>query len=121
MRYAILGIVAAAVLVGGFYLYRNAGPDRAWTSLHEAARDGNMGQVETLLNDGADPNVQDPQGKTALHYAAANGHNGTVRVLLQHHADATLRDDAGRTAEDYAGSNGHTATASEFAKVTSAE
>lgn len=121
MRYAIFGVVLAAVLAGGFYLYRNAGPDRDWTPLHAAARDGNIGQVETLLNEGADPDIQDEQGKTALHYAAANGHNGTVRVLLQHHADATLRDDAGRTAQEYADSNGHSATAGELAKVAPAE
>jgi cytohesin len=113
-------ITAAAVVWRASSVEQAVASDRAWTTLHQAARDGHIEQVETLIRQGANPDARDEQGKTALHYAAANGHNGTVHVLLTHGADTTLRDDIGRTAIEYARDYGHTATAGEFLVSASA-
>jgi ankyrin repeat protein len=72
--------------------------------LHIAARNGYLEIVELLLEHGANPNVQDNDGRTPLHYAVENCHVGVARVLLDHGADPTIRDNNGMTPLDY-GSN----------------
>ncbi|MCA9506484.1 MAG: ankyrin repeat domain-containing protein, partial [Myxococcales bacterium] len=51
-------------------------------TLLEAARAGDRGVVERLLDEGADPAAGDAAGVTALHAAAAAGRGDVVELLL---------------------------------------
>ena len=46
--------------------------------LHDAARDGNVNQVKTLLKQGADVNTRTEAGETPLHWAALGGYTAVV-------------------------------------------
>ena len=69
-----------------------------YTKLMAAALEGNKGEVEALLLDGADPDALDQLGRTALMNASASGHLEIVRLLLENGADANIRSEAGMTA-----------------------
>ncbi|NWZ27400.1 BARD1 protein, partial [Asarcornis scutulata] len=56
------------------------------TLLHVASIKGDLGAVEQLLKNGADPNVKDNAGWTPLHEACNHGHKEVVELLLQHKA-----------------------------------
>ena len=56
-----------------------------------SASGGNPRMTELLINQGADVNAPNAQGKTALHYAAGKGHEKVVSVLVQHSADTSVR------------------------------
>ena len=64
----------------------------------EAARQGHIEVVRTLLESGADANSQDEFGWTALMDAAYQGHVEAVRILLEVGANADWRDKFGSTA-----------------------
>ncbi len=55
----------------------------------DAAQSGDIVQVRTLLQQGADVNAAQADGLTALHWAAMNNHGEIVDVLL--YAGATVR------------------------------
>ncbi len=55
--------------------------------LHEAAEQGDVGEVKRLLAAGADVNASDDDGGTALHWAVAKDNLEIARLLLQHGAD----------------------------------
>ncbi len=73
-------------------------------ALRDAAKSGNLPQVEALLKDQTsfDLNFQDKYGYTALHMAAMFGHAPIVRVLLKAGASSTVKTKDGETAEDVA-------------------
>jgi ankyrin repeat protein len=54
--------------------------------------------VKTLLEAGADPNVQNCEGHTALHYATQLGHAAYVKALLEAGADPNIKSKGGHTA-----------------------
>lgn len=58
--------------------------------------------ISLLLDNDAQPNLQNKAGATALMTAAGYGHAGTVDILLKRGADKTLRNNAGETALDVA-------------------
>ncbi len=65
--------------------WRQAGADiDSWL---KAAREGNTGQVEQMLNPDSTVNYS----LTALAYAAAGGHTETMEFLIQHGADVAIR------------------------------
>ncbi len=66
-------------------------------SLPGAAQAGDTAAVRRLLEEGADPNLQDHEGHSPLHVAAAAGRPGTLGLLLEHGADPALIDAWGRT------------------------
>ncbi len=76
------------------------------TALFVATRSGNRGDVERLLDAGANPNVADLYGHTPAHVAAiktgvrgasASIHfAGILELLIEHGADPELRDVHGR-------------------------
>jgi ankyrin repeat protein len=73
---------------------------------------GNTDVMRMLLAAGADPNVQDNDGKTLLHYMAEEGITEYVRyedveALLAAGADPNLIDKKGWTPAHYAGDEGH--------------
>lgn len=59
-------------------------------SLIGATFKGDLSQVRTLLDQGADVNGRDNQGVTPLHYAAQQGHNEIVELLISRGADVNL-------------------------------
>ncbi len=78
-------------------------PKGMWSPLHWVAQRGLTVGIETLLENGADPNVTDDKGQTPLHFIAQKGiGKNQVQLLLEHGADLNRRDDAGQTPLDYA-------------------
>ena len=65
--------------------------------LLEAARNGDLIKVQTLLEKGANPNAKDDDGKTPLHNAVKEGHVEIVKLLLEHGANPNAQDDGGLT------------------------
>ena len=60
--------------------------------IHEAAKAGNVAEVERLVATGADVNAKDAARKTALHWAAEKGHLGVVQVLVAKGANVNAKD-----------------------------
>ena len=72
------------------------------TELHNA-----KGPISHLLDEGADPNVQDESGWTPLMCAASSGDFDKVRTLLcSSSIDVNLRNEQGNTALHYTASKG---------------
>ena len=79
-----------------------AQPALTQSSLHEAARSGNLAEVQQLLDAGADVNLSE-QGKTPLHHAAlVNPDPGVVQALLDAGARVDLKGHNGMTALHFA-------------------
>ncbi|PSK42512.1 hypothetical protein B9Z65_4426 [Elsinoe australis] len=66
--------------------------------LYDAASHGRVSIVRILLDQGADPYVQNAHGQTALHAAAQTGNEAISRLLLDHGIDVDIRDRDGATA-----------------------
>ena len=62
--------------------------------------------VKTLLNEGADPNIQDNEGYSALMWAVHWGNKDAIELLVEHGADMSLKNDEGESAHSIADSNG---------------
>ncbi len=60
--------------------------------LFDCAKDGHLKCVDSLLQFGIDPNIQDEIRRTALYLASSRGHTDIVRVLLDHDANPDLQD-----------------------------
>lgn len=61
------------------------------TALMEAARQGNLSVVETLLSHKADPRATDRIGWSAVHFACDRGHTDILRALQRHQIDWNAR------------------------------
>jgi ankyrin repeat protein len=72
------------------------------THLHYASREGNVGTVQRLLDDGADVKAINGNGETALHWAALEYNVKIVQMLLRRGADANAPTKDGYTALHYA-------------------
>ena len=70
--------------------------------LLEAARKGDLIEVQTALEKGANPNAKNNNGRTPLHKAAQEGHVEIVKMLLESGADPRIADNDGRIPLDYA-------------------
>jgi ankyrin repeat protein len=62
--------------------------------LHIAAQDGDKQMVETLLEQGRNPNTFDDLGLTPLHLAAKAGHLEIVKCLVKSGADVNAHDES---------------------------
>jgi ankyrin repeat protein len=60
--------------------------------LYEATRVGNLAEVKSLLDQGADVNAKFRYGATALFKAAERGHTEVVKLLLERGADVSVKD-----------------------------
>ncbi len=102
--------VAAVTILIAALLSIAAGAARAETPDERALRDwamhGNLGEVQRLLAEGADPDVPDHMGRTSVHRAAENGENAVLDVLLEAGANPDARDDEGRTPLHLAAASG---------------
>lgn len=67
-------------------------------SIHEAALNGDAGQINLLIGGGTDVNLKDPEGRTPLMYASYNGHEAIIRKLVEKGADVNMQDLYGRSA-----------------------
>ena len=76
-------------------------------SLRIAANSGDLGELERLLNEGADINARAMNGMTPLILASWRGHTKVVEVLLRRGADVTAKSNAGSTALTLATQRGH--------------
>lgn len=75
------------------------------TLLHHDANHGHGKRIRLLLDLGADPNLQDEEGRTALHLVCARGTGTeTIRALVEAGADPDARDHRGGTPLDCAAS-----------------
>ena len=70
------------------------------TPLMLAVQGGVLNQVKSLLQKGADPNIQDVSGNTALMEAAQKQNLPMVRILLQYGAWPSIRNNQGLSAAD---------------------
>jgi ankyrin repeat protein len=67
------------------------------SAIHYAAANGDVDEVQRLLDDGADPAAPDTAGFTPLHFAAQEQHPQVVAVLLAAGVDLQARDRWGNT------------------------
>jgi len=84
----------SALLVGSASLAMETERDQ---ELLEAAYQGNLRQVEALLNAGVSANTKGGCGFTPLMYAARLGHLEICQLLLDHNAQVDTKDNSGRT------------------------
>ncbi|PMB63909.1 Serine/threonine-protein phosphatase 6 regulatory ankyrin repeat subunit C [Beauveria bassiana] len=73
-----------------------------------AAGEGQDAIVKLLLEEGADIDAKDKDGRTPLSWAAEQGHEDVVKILLDNSADADPRDYSGRTPLSWAAAAGRT-------------
>ncbi len=73
------------------------GPGSLFTALESATGLNDTGDIESLLDQGADPNARNPQGESPLHIAASMSFPKAVTLLLDHGSDIDARDDDNRT------------------------
>lgn len=85
-----------------------------WSCLHEAARRGDVGIAQRLLDAGADIDALNSGGNTALSLAAANGPVEMGRHLLERGANANLFEHFGATPLHAACENGSAACVKEL-------
>ena len=71
------------------------------TELVEAAKDGDLREVERLIEIGADVNLKDEFYMTALIWAAENGHLEIAEILLDNGADVNAQNDYHDYGNDY--------------------
>ena len=83
----------------------NATTGGGTTPLHRAAYQGHKGVVETLLGAGANPSMQDCDGRTAAHKAVEGpqvnkGKEVLDMILEKHPSCATVSDHKGKLPTD---------------------
>jgi ankyrin repeat protein len=81
--------------------------------LHLVSWQGNVDEIRTLVEGGAEVNVTGDMGPTPLHDASKAGQLAAVRILLQYGAKPDTTDEFGKTPRDWADLNRH----SEIMKV----
>jgi len=62
------------------------------TSLHLAVQNNNLAAVILLLDEGAQPDIQDSQGRTSLHCAVSQNNIELARLLIERNANPDLTD-----------------------------
>jgi hypothetical protein len=81
-----------AIVLFGFALAATATADDVSEALWQAARKGDRGAVEDLLDKGANVNARSEIGVTALWIVAGKGDTALVELLLRAGADVNARD-----------------------------
>ena len=86
-------------------------------NIFTAVREGNLEEVEKLLEAGANVHAKNEAGATALMFAAQDGHTEIVKVLLEKGADVDAKNKDGNTALILAARNGHAAVVEKLLKA----
>ncbi len=73
----------------------------------KAAESGNKKTLESLLNKGINPNINDQWGRTALVFSVNARNPGIVRLLMKHKADPNIQNQRGQTSLMWAAGNGY--------------
>lgn len=80
------------------------------TEVHDAARNGDLKKIESLIKDSPDlvfSKDGNYYGYTPLHWAADQGHKDVVELLMANKADVNAKDDLGQTPLNLAACFGH--------------
>jgi len=72
------------------------------SSIHVAVQVGDLEKVNAFLEQDADVNAKDKQGKTVLFYAVEHNHKDIVELLIAKGADVNAKEDGGYTPLYYA-------------------
>ncbi len=88
---ALLTVPTALVLTARAVEDATENKSESFKLLHQAAIDGDIEQVKSLISKGADVNEPDPNGLTPLHLAARNGHKTIVDLLIARGADVNAK------------------------------
>ncbi len=96
-KHLLLTTTAAVVLVGAAF----ADP------IHDAAKSGDLADVQAELDKGVDVNAKNINGWTSLHLAAINGHNEVAELLIFKGADVNEKDEWGWTPLHYTANIGY--------------
>lgn len=83
-------------------------------ALHLAARDGDVGMTQLLLDKGSDIEAKDSQGTSSLHFASFFGNLDVLRCLLKNGADVHVCASDGATPLQLASIMGHKAVVTEL-------
>lgn len=105
-RNSMQSLRAALVVAAGFFL--SSGPSLAETTLHSAARLGDIVALQTLDQSGADLNGRNDYGSTPLTIAVTFGQPQAVQLLLDRGADINLAGGGGSAPLHLAAFFGHT-------------
>lgn len=62
------------------------------TALHFASQNGQLETIEILLENGANPNIQNEKGETPLCLALKQGEEKSAELLLQYNANPSIAD-----------------------------
>jgi len=76
-------------------------------ALIEAAKQGSLADIQSLLDRHADINALGCYDSTPLHTAALKGHHQCIELLLDRHANVNARDNIQRTPLHRASWKGH--------------
>ncbi len=79
------------------FTYLVGAPSLMAGPIHEAAKAGEVAQVELLIEAGTDVDEKDAGLKSALHWAADLGHIDVVQVLVANGTDVDAKDFSGMT------------------------
>lgn len=75
--------------------------DLQLTPLHVAGNNGSYEVAQFFLEEGAEVDAVDPQGKTPLHWCIMNRKSNIARLLLKHGADITKTDNQGKSVIEF--------------------
>jgi len=84
-RWKLILVIIYAIIfsLSGFAV---AGP------LHEAAKEGDLAKVKSLIAEGSDVNITDENGFTPLHFAAYRGYKDVAELLILKGANVNAAD-----------------------------
>ena len=77
-------------------------------TIHQAANDGDIGQVKSHIAKGADINAKDQLERAPLPWAVWWGHKEVVELLIAKGADINAETKEGETPMDWAKDEGNT-------------
>ncbi len=75
--------------------------------VHEAAKEGDLAKVKSLIAEGSDVNVRDENGLTPLHLAAYRGHKDVAELLILKGANVNAVNNVKVTPLHWAAYRGH--------------